>query len=193
MPQRHGKSVRDRRWIFPWIATWIFRGSCAAPWMMLRGWARWFVIHPRHGGGTGRFLMNPAASAFPLEGQGQLKAARFSTRGIVFDGLEASLALKPEGVVYVRNALLTHHSGEVRGQILWGPEEGRYELDWHMALDPALPFIPEGGIRQVLNRFTFDPQSRIGVTCRGTARRAKRHGGMPDDSICGILSIKIFL
>ena len=128
----------------------------------------------------GRFLTDPAISDFPLEGHGHVKAARFSTRGMVFDGLEASLALKPGGVVYVRNGRLTHHAGEVRGQILWGPDYGRYELDWQMALNPALPFIPEGDIRRFLGRMTFDQQSRIAVTLQGdraVGKEAWRHAG----------------
>ena len=115
----------------------------------------------------GRWLPSPEAGQWPLEGQGSLKAGRFLTRGVVFDGLEAKVALKPQGLVYVRDAVLTHHTGAVRGQGMLGPAGERYEVDWQMAAGPVLPFLPEGGARSLLERFGFDAASRIAVRLQG--------------------------
>jgi hypothetical protein len=67
----------------------------------------------------------------------------------------------------VRDGLLTHHTGEVGGQVLLGPGNSRYEIDWRMALGPALPFLPEGEARRLLGRFVFDQASRIAVRSQG--------------------------
>jgi len=115
----------------------------------------------------GRFLTAPSAGDWPVEGQGHLKAGRFSTRGVVFDGLETKLALKPDGVIYVRDGVLTHHTGEVRAQMLLGPVNSRYEVDWRMAPGPAMPFLADGSVRSLLERFTFDQASRISVSLQG--------------------------
>ena len=115
----------------------------------------------------GRWLTAPAAGQWPLEGQGSIAAGRFLTRGVVFDGLTAKLALKPGRMIYVRQALLTHHTGEVKGQVMLGPEGGRYELDWRMAAGPAAPFLPAGGVRELLERFDFDNASRIAIRMQG--------------------------
>ena len=128
----------------------------------------------------GRWLTTPAAGAWRMEGQGRVKAGRFSTRGVVFEGLEAKVALKPEGVIHVRHGVLTHHTGEVRGQALLGPQTGRYEMDWRMAPSPAMPFLPEGGARQLLERLGFDAASRIAVQLQGDRAEGTgpwRHAG----------------
>ncbi|MDB6070276.1 MAG: hypothetical protein JWL81_1447, partial [Verrucomicrobiales bacterium] len=116
---------------------------------------------------NGRWLTGETNGGWPVEGQGRVRMGRFSTKGMVFDGLEAKLALKPERVIYVREGVLTHHSGEVRGQVLMGGAGGRYELDWRMAVGAAAPFLPEGGMRNLLERFDFDPASRIAVKLQG--------------------------
>jgi hypothetical protein len=129
---------------------------------------------------NGRFFTNAGAGAFPVEGQGYLKAGRFSTRGMVFDGLEGKVGLKADGQIYVRNGLLLHHSGEVRGQILWGPEQSRYEADWRMAFNPVKPFLPDGEVQSFMERFTFDQASRIAVSLQGDRAAAAspwRHAG----------------
>ncbi len=118
----------------------------------------------------GRWLTSQENGSWPVEGQGHVRAGRFSTRGVVFDGLEAKVALKPGGVVYVRDGVLSHHSGEVRGQVLAGPEGGRYELDWRMALKPTVPFLSDDGMRSLLARFDFDPASRISVRLQGDGK-----------------------
>ncbi len=128
----------------------------------------------------GRWLTAAAAGEMPLEGQGQMKAGRFLTRGVVFDGLTAKVALKPGGKVYVREGVLTHRTGEVRGQAMLGREEGRYEVDWRMGAGPAVPFLPEGGARSLLERFGFDSASRIAVRMqgdRGAGTESWRHAG----------------
>ena len=115
----------------------------------------------------GRWLTAPAEGQWPLEGQGSIRAGRFLTRGVVFDGLEAKLALKPDRMIYVREGVLTHHTGEVRGQAMLGPAGGRYEVDWRMAAEPALPFLPEGGSRDLMRRFEFHAASRIAIRLQG--------------------------
>jgi hypothetical protein len=128
----------------------------------------------------GRWLTSPEEGQWPLEGQGSIRAGRFLTRGVVFDGLEAKLALKPDRNLYVREAVLTHHTGEVRGQAMVGPAGGRYEADWRMPTGPVLPFLPEGGARPLLERFGFDHASRIAIRMQGdrTAGAALwRHAG----------------
>ena len=129
---------------------------------------------------AGRWFTSPGEGQWPLEGQGSIKAGRFLTRGVVFDGLEAKLALKPEGLIYVRDAVLTHHTGEVRGQGMLGPSGERYEVDWHMAAGPVIPFLPEGGARAWLERFGFDNASRIAVRLQGDRAEGTdswRHAG----------------
>ena len=115
----------------------------------------------------GRWLVAPEAGQWPLEGQGSIRAGRFLTRGVVFDGLEAKLALKPDRMIYVREGVLTHHTGEVRGQAMFHPDGGRYEVDWRMAAEPAVPFLPEGPARSILARFDFENASRIAIRLQG--------------------------
>ena len=115
----------------------------------------------------GRWLTSPAEGQWPLEGQGSIQAGRFLTRGVVFDGLEAKLALKPGRSIYVREGILTHHTGEVRGQAMLNPAGGRYEVDWRMAADPALPFLPAGEARSLLERFSFQNASRVAIKLQG--------------------------
>lgn len=111
----------------------------------------------------------PAAAArvWPLEGQGHLKARRFTTRGVVFEGLEAQFSIRTDGSFYIRDALLTHHTGTVRGQALMGKDGGRYEVEWRMAVNTAAPFIRDPILRQVLERFSWQNQSRVGVRMAG--------------------------
>lgn len=109
----------------------------------------------------------PPAKVWPLEGQGHLKAKRFTTRGVVFEGLDAQFSVRTDGSFYVRDALLTHHTGTVRGQALLGKDGGRYEVEWLMAVNAAAPFISDPILRQVLERFSWQSQSRVGVRMAG--------------------------
>lgn len=122
-------------------------------------------------------VQNPGS--WPLEGQGHLKAKRFSTRGVVFEGLEAQFSVRTDGSVYVREGLLTHHTGTVRGQALIGPSTGRYEVEWLMSVNAAAPFISDPGLRAVLERFSFQNQSRVGVRMAGKKESGGewRHSG----------------
>ena len=128
----------------------------------------------------GRWITTPAPHQWPLEGQGSLHAGRFLTRGILFDGLTAKLAIKPDFQIYVRDVVLQHQTGEVRGQLMHSPASGRYELDWRMAATPSLPFLPSQPIREVLQRFTFSPHSAIAIKLQGdraTPTAPWRHAG----------------
>ena len=121
---------------------------------------------------------NWRAGAWPLEGQGRVRLGRFLTRGVVFEGLSAKVALKPEGHLYVREGVLRHHSGEVRGQLLLGPQQGRYEVDWRMGVEPLRPFLPDGGVRKWLERFAFNAASSAAVRLQGDrGEGAWRHAG----------------
>ncbi len=153
-------------------APWLGEVVCYTPpeW----SWNGRLLTHAGAGAGAG---------ALPVEGQGHLKAGRFSTRGMVFDGLEAKVALKADGQIYVRNGLLLHHSGEVRGQLLWGPQQSRYEVDWRMSFHPVRPFLTDAAVQSFLERFSFDQASRIAVSLQGDRRVPSspwRHAGRFD-------------
>lgn len=111
---------------------------------------------------------------WPLEGQGHFKTRRFLSRGVVFDGLETSFAVRRDGTVYLRDALLTHHTGTVRGQLLNGPEGGRYDVEWQMSVNAAAPFIAESLARSIVERFNFRNQSRVEVRMSG---QKEKNGG----------------
>ncbi|RYD36674.1 MAG: hypothetical protein EOP86_05385 [Verrucomicrobiaceae bacterium] len=116
---------------------------------------------------------------WPVEGQGHLKARRFSTRGVVFEGMEGWFSVGADNTFYIRDGLLTHHTGTVRGHLLMQPGGGRYEVEWLMSVNSAAPFISDPGIRGVLERFSFRNQSRVAVRMTGRKETGGewRHGG----------------
>ncbi|MES2707531.1 MAG: hypothetical protein V4726_13115 [Verrucomicrobiota bacterium] len=149
-------------------APWLGEVVCySAPEFEWEG--KWFPGGgPEQGAGGGQEPPEQGPPGkWPLEGQGHLKARRFSTRGVVFEGLEARFAVKTDGTLYIREGLLTHHTGTVRGQMLAGPGGSRYELEWLMSVNAAAPFIANPVLRGVLERFAFQNQSRVGVRMAG--------------------------
>ena len=67
----------------------------------------------------------------------------------------------------MREGVLTHHRGEVRGQLLLGPRQGRDEVDWRLAVEPLRPFLPEGDAKNGLGRLALHASSSCAMRLQG--------------------------
>lgn len=108
----------------------------------------------------------------PVEVTGRLDCGRFSTRGAVFDGLEANIGVAPEGV-YIRDLLLKHETGTVTAQALSHDSEGfRYRAVLRMDPNAFLPFAQMKQTREIISRFQFNPKSSIYFEVEGQGPKA---------------------
>ena len=107
-------------------------------------------------------------SAPPILVTGRLETRRFLTQGTVFEAMAADFSLDHAGRIYVRNALLSHHSGSARGQYMSGPGGKRYVLDWNMIPQAVLPLVRNETARRLLEQFVFSRSTRISVKLAGS-------------------------
>jgi len=113
----------------------------------------------------------------PVQVTGRLDCGRFSTRGAVFNGLEANIGVAPEGV-YIRDLLLRHETGTLTAQALSHETEGfRYRAVLRMDPNAFLPFAQMRQTREIISRFQFNPESNIYFEVEGA-------GPKPDLQIC---------
>lgn len=108
----------------------------------------------------------------PLQATGRLDCGRFSTRGAVFDGLEANIGVAPEGV-YIRDLLLKHETGTLAAQALVHETEGfRYRAVLRMDPNAFLPFAKMPQTREIISRFQFNSKSNIYFEIEGSGPKA---------------------
>ncbi|TDU64555.1 AsmA-like protein [Prosthecobacter fusiformis] len=108
----------------------------------------------------------------PVQATGRLDCGRFSTRGAVFDGLEANIGVSPEGV-YIRDMLLKHETGTLTAQALSHEAEGfRYRAVLRMDPNAFLPFAKMPQTREIISRFQFNPKSNIYFEVEGSGPKA---------------------
>lgn len=108
----------------------------------------------------------------PLQATGRLDCGRFSSRGAVFDGLEANIGVAPEGV-YIRDLLLKHETGTLTAQALSHEETGfRYKAVLRMDPNAFLPFAKMKQTRENITRFEFNPKSSIYFELEGSGPKA---------------------
>jgi hypothetical protein len=108
----------------------------------------------------------------PVLATGSLDCGRFSTRGAMFDGLEANIGVAPEGV-YVRDLVLKHETGTLRAQAMSHEEKGfRYRAVLRMDPNAFLPFAKMPQTREIISRFQFDDKSTIYFELEGAGPEA---------------------
>lgn len=108
----------------------------------------------------------------PVQAMGRLDSGRFSTRGAMFDGLEANIGVSPEGV-YIRDLLLKHETGTLTAQVLSHETEGfRYKAVLRMDPNAFLPFAKMKQTRETIARFQFNPKSSIYFEIEGAGPKA---------------------
>ncbi|MCW0218929.1 MAG: hypothetical protein OJI67_11460, partial [Prosthecobacter sp.] len=104
----------------------------------------------------------------PVQVTGRLDCGRFSTRGAVFDGLEANIGVAPEGV-YIRDLLLRHETGTLTAQALSHEMDGfHYRAVLRMDPNAFLPFAQMPQTREIIGRFQFTPKSSIYFEIEGS-------------------------
>lgn len=108
----------------------------------------------------------------PVQVTGRLDCGRFSTRGAVFDGLEANIGVAPEGV-YIRDLLLRHETGTLTAQALSHETDGfHYRAVLRMDPNAFLPFAQMPQTREIIGRFQFTPKSSIYFEIEGSGPKA---------------------
>lgn len=108
----------------------------------------------------------------PVQATGRLDCGRFSTRGAVFDGLEANIGVAPEGV-YVRDLVLKHETGTLTAQALSHEVEGfRYRAVLQMDPNAFMPFAKMKQTRELISRFQCNPKSSIYFEVEGAGPKA---------------------
>ncbi|MEN3941382.1 AsmA-like C-terminal region-containing protein [Prosthecobacter sp. SYSU 5D2] len=108
----------------------------------------------------------------PVLATGSLDCGRFSTRGAVFNGLEANIGVAPEGV-YVRDLVLKHETGTLSAQAMSHDEKGfRYKAVLRMDPNAFLPFAKMQQTREIISRFQFNPKSSIYFELEGAGPEA---------------------
>ncbi|MCB1226116.1 MAG: hypothetical protein KDK99_09930 [Verrucomicrobiales bacterium] len=124
------------------------------PRLSLRG--RWFLPEEK------------SEEASRVEAVGEFQCGRFASRGEVFEGLAAQIAVKPNGGVYIRNGLLRHRTGTLSVDWMSDPDQGiRHHLV--VKLDPHIfaPFLTREQTRELLRRVSFQPDSNIFIKLDG--------------------------
>jgi hypothetical protein len=132
----------------------------------------------------GSFLLGaavPEGAFVPVDCVGNIRAKRFSSRGVVLDGLEVDYGLSPKGC-YLRDVLLRHESGTLGLQALWKKDESfRYRALLQMDPNVFLPFVKLPQTKEILRRFSFGPESAIWFEVEGEGPepridRCQNHG-----------------
>lgn len=119
----------------------------------------------------GRILLGkavPEGAFLPVECVGTLSAGRFTSRGEVLEGLEASFGLSTKGC-YFRDVMLRHETGTLGLQAMWHKGQSfRYKA--LLQLDPHifLPFMDRlKQTQEIIGRFGFSEKSGIYVELEG--------------------------
>ncbi|QIF04759.1 AsmA-like C-terminal region-containing protein [Roseimicrobium sp. ORNL1] len=123
----------------------------------------------------------PEGAFVPLDCVGSIRAKRFSSRGVVLDGLEVDYGISPRGC-YLRDVLLRHETGTLGLQALWKKDESfRYRALLQMDPRVFLPFLKLPQTQEILRRFSFGPESAIWFEVEGEGSepridRCQNHG-----------------
>lgn len=142
----------------------LARGVFSNPWM-----GEIVFYQPPHLKADGTlFLHEPwTLEHLPLQAVGRLDCRRFTTRGVIFDGLHGDVAVRG-GDFHVRNLVLEHHSGSATGKCIRTREEGlRFHLKWNLELNAALPFVPDETARRFMEEFSFGQESFVSIEAVG--------------------------
>ena len=108
-----------------------------------------------------------AAWSLPLDVVARVDCRKFTSRGVIFDGLHGDFAVK-ETEFYARNLQLEHASGTATGQVMRTKEGGlKYHLKWNVSLLAALPFVDSEPVQQALTAFEFTKDSFVSIEALG--------------------------
>ncbi|HSI63221.1 MAG TPA: AsmA-like C-terminal region-containing protein [Candidatus Saccharimonadia bacterium] len=117
----------------------------------------------------------PEGAFVPVDCVGSVRARRFSSRGVVLDGLEVDYGISPRGC-YLRDVLLRHESGTMSMQAMWKKDESfRYRALLQMDPNVFLPFLKLPQTQEIIRRFAFGPESAIWFEVEGEGPEPKIH------------------
>jgi hypothetical protein len=108
-----------------------------------------------------------AGWSLPLDIVARVDCNKFTSRGVIFNGLHGDFAVK-ESEFYARNLQIEHESGTASGQIMRTKEGGlKYHLKWNASLQAAMPFVESEAVQQALSDFEFTKNSHISIEALG--------------------------
>ncbi len=105
--------------------------------------------------------------SLPLDVVARVDCHKFTSHGVIFDGLHGDFAVK-ESEFYARNLQIEHESGTASGQIMRTKQGGlKYHLKWNASLQAALPFVESEAVQQALSAFEFTKSSHVSIEALG--------------------------
>lgn len=103
----------------------------------------------------------------PLQVVGRVESQKFTTRGVIFTGIQTEFALNRSSF-NIRNFLLQHENRTASGRVQFTPEHGlKYYANWNLKLGAALPFVESDAVQQFLTSFEFHEGAYVNVEAQG--------------------------
>jgi len=103
---------------------------------------------------------------------GSIALQRFSFLGTPYHRLETEFSWQ-DGDIFLQHLHAAHELGELTGQVLIQGDVIRYRAESSLPVTVFDPFIkPESGLRKIIDRATFAPDTSIMIRANGTIQRS---------------------
>lgn len=118
---------------------------------------------------TGTIRLKPDSQTETLI-TGQISVSDFSFLGSRFQELQSDFSSQNKDL-FLTKLYAKHKEGELKGRILFKDETIQYEADSTLPASAYTPFLNGSGIGKALNKVTFQPDSSLQISARGTMNR----------------------